>query len=200
MFLTQLDYLVFKFINGFADHLPWMDAIMVFFAKDAEYLFYAGIILYWFTRSKENRRMVSEAMLSACTAFGVSMILSHMFYRNRPFVVHTVNQLIGHPANASFPSDHAIGAFVIASSIWLFRKRDGSLWFAAAAIIAFSRIWTGVHYPLDVISGAVIGIGSAVCIHTLFKHSTLIQKLFHVGLELYERIEQRVWQFSRKRA
>lgn len=95
---------------------------MRFFAEDAEYLFYLGIIVYWFTRSRNNRQMVAEAILSTCAALGAGGIISNFYYRDRPFVHHTVIQLIQHPANASFPSDHATGAFVIATAIWLFRS------------------------------------------------------------------------------
>ncbi|BBH24122.1 undecaprenyl-diphosphatase [Paenibacillus baekrokdamisoli] len=193
MLVSQLDYKVFEAINGLAGRLPWVDAIMEFIAKDTEYLFYIAIVIYWFTRREDHRRMVVQALISACAAFGTSMILSHLFYRDRPFVAHRVIQLISHPINASFPSDHAIGAFVIATSIWLFRKRDGYIWLAIAACIAFSRIWTGVHYPLDVISGAVIGSAAAVLIHRLFTRSSKVRQWFQWSIGLYEGIERRIW-------
>ncbi|MGO4275662.1 phosphatase PAP2 family protein, partial [Paenibacillus sp. TAF58] len=119
-------------------------------------------------------------------------ILAHFFYRDRPFVTHNVIQLIAHPANASFPSDHATGAFVIAISIWIHRRKDGKLWLALAAGIAFSRVWTGVHYPSDVIGGAVIGIAAAVLIHQLFKRSSLALWLTKF-IQGYEAIESRIW-------
>ncbi|QYR19522.1 undecaprenyl-diphosphatase [Paenibacillus sp. sptzw28] len=193
MFISQMDYSIFEIINNLAGRMPWLDAVMRFFASDGSYLFYAGIIVYWFSRTSDCRRMVGEALVSACAAFGIGVVLSHLFYRDRPFVVHHVTQLIGHPANASFPSDHAIGAFVIATSIYMFRRRDGLIWLLIAACIAFSRVWTGVHYPLDVIAGAIIGIGSAAGIHGLFHRSFQVRKWFESGLGLYEGVERRIW-------
>lgn len=153
MFWPAFDYQVFQYINHLAQIIPLFNPFMRFVSEDAEYLFYLGILIYWFTRNRGNRQMVAEALISACAAFGVGGILSQFFYRDRPFVHHSVIQLIQHPANASFPSDHALGAFVIATAIWLFRKRDGAAWLALGGLIALSRVWTGVHYPLDVIAG-----------------------------------------------
>jgi undecaprenyl-diphosphatase len=193
MTLLQLDYQLFQTINSLAATASFLNPLMRFLAQDAEYFFYLGVVVYWFTRTQPNRRMIAEALISACIGLGFSGLLGHFFYRDRPFVTHTVIQLIKHPANASFPSDHAIGAFVIATTIWLFRKRDGQVWLALAACIAFSRIWTGVHYPSDVIAGAIIGIAAAASIHQLFARWIVAQKGLNAVIGLYEKMERKVW-------
>jgi undecaprenyl-diphosphatase len=193
MNLSIIDFQLFQYINQFAVKIPLLNPLMRFLAEDAEYLFYVGIIVYWFTRVKQNRQMVVEALLSACLALSLGGILSSLLYKDRPFVHHVVNQLIPHAANASFPSDHALGAFVIAMAISLFRKRDGVIWFFNAAMIGFSRIWTGVHYPLDVIAGAIIGIVSALLIHQIFARSKLIQRFCNAAIRIYEKIEIKAW-------
>jgi undecaprenyl-diphosphatase len=193
MSLTQMDYSFFKAINDTAGSLPFIDGIMRFLSQDAEYLFYLGIILYWFTRKRENRKMVTESLVSACLAFGIGMIVSHLVYRDRPFVTHHVHQLIDHAANASFPSDHSIGAFVIATAIWLFRKKAGYVWLLLAACISISRIWNGVHYPFDVITGALLGVLSAVAVHFVFMKFFFARRAMVAGIAVYESIEQRIW-------
>jgi undecaprenyl-diphosphatase len=193
MNLSNLDYYLFKIINDLAGQLILFNPLMRFLAADAEYLFYVSILVYWFTRTKQNRKMVVEALLSACAALGISGIIAHFFYRDRPFITHPVFQLIKHPANASFPSDHATGAFVIAAAIWFFRKKDGSIWLFFAACIALSRIWTGVHYPSDVIAGALIGMISAFVIHRIFIKSLYAGRLLAFCLRIYEQLEHKVW-------
>ncbi|MCY9667401.1 undecaprenyl-diphosphatase [Paenibacillus alginolyticus] len=200
MSLTQIDYFVFKAINDTAGSLPFIDGIMRFLSQDAEYLFYLGIILYWFTRKRENRKMVMESLVSACLAFGIGMIVSHLVYRDRPFVTHHVHKLIDHAANASFPSDHSIGAFVIATAIWLFRKKAGFIWLLLAAFISLSRIWNGVHYPFDVITGALLGVLSAVVVHLTFMKIPFARSVMAVGIALYESIEQRIWPSRNEKA
>ncbi|MBW5446013.1 phosphatase PAP2 family protein [Cohnella sp. CFH 77786] len=192
MTIAQLDFVVFQLINEHAGKLPWLDAVMRYFAQDAEYLFFLGILVYWFARTDENRKMVVASGMSACLALAASGVLSDLYFRNRPFVHHHVMQLIGHPANASFPSDHATGGFAIAVSIWLVKRKPGRLWLAAAACIGFSRIWTGVHYPLDVIAGALIGSVSAFAVHRLCRTNALVAWTA-AAIKFYERVESRVW-------
>lgn len=193
MSLLQVDYQLFEMVNHWGAVFSLLNPVMRFFAEYAEYLFYFGIVVYWFTRTEQNRWMVAEALISACIAMGFSAVLGHFFYRDRPFVTHAVLQLINHPANASFPSDHAIGAFVIATTIWLFRSKDGKLWLAIAALIALSRVWTGVHYPLDVLAGAVIGAGAAAGIHQLITVWSTAQKALQWAIQIYETREQKLW-------
>lgn len=166
--LQSWDYSLFSWINNAAGSFPALDAIMRFLSKDAEYLFYLAVIVYCFTRRGTDRRMVVQALVSAFVAFGIGSVLGHLFYRDRPFVTHHVHQMIDHAANASFPSNHSIGSFVIAFSIFLCRKKDGAFWLLLAALIGFSRIWNGVHYPTDVISGAIIAIVVSAVVYKLF--------------------------------
>jgi undecaprenyl-diphosphatase len=193
MTFINLDYHLFKIINDLAVKLTIFNPLMRILATDAEYLFYISILIYWFTRIKQNRKMVIESLLSACTALGISGIIAHFYYRDRPFITHTVFQLIKHPANASFPSDHAAGAFVIATAIWQFRKKDGTVWLILALCIALSRIWTGVHYPSDVIAGALIGSVSAYVVHQLFAKSLNASRLLEQFLHFYEHLEKKLW-------
>ncbi|MGG3467919.1 undecaprenyl-diphosphatase [Neobacillus pocheonensis] len=187
--MFHLDYGTFQLINHLAISERFLNPLMMFLAEKAEYLFFAGIILYWFLPKAENRKMVAEAILAACVALSINVLIGHFFYRDRPFVSHHVNWLIPHAKNASFPSDHATAAFVIAVAIWIWRKRDGWMWLLLAAGIALSRVWTGVHYPLDVVGGMVIGAGSAFVIHSLLIRSEKINKAVNVLIELYEKIE-----------
>lgn len=193
MSISDLDYQWFQQINELGHTLSALNPIMRMFASYAEYVFYLGVIVYWFTRHAVKRQMVAESLLSASIALSFSGLIGHYFYRDRPFVTHSVLQLLAHPANASFPSDHAIGAFVIATSIWLFRRKEGTVWLLLASCIAFSRVWTGVHYPLDVLAGAGIGIIAAVAVHQLFGRSTWALKCLKAIIHLYEAIESRVW-------
>ncbi|MFC5452478.1 undecaprenyl-diphosphatase [Paenibacillus aestuarii] len=198
MSFNDLDYQWFQWINQYADSVAVLNPIMRFLAQDAEYLFYLGVIVYWFTRRNDNRRMVAQALLSACVSLAVSGIIGHFFYRDRPFVTHHVLQLIAHPANASFPSDHATGAFVIATSIWLYHRKAGKVWLALAACIAVSRVWTGVHYPTDVLAGALLGLLIAVCMHQWLKSSTRMQAWLSACITIYEKIEMKVWPRTKK--
>ncbi|MEH6978772.1 phosphatase PAP2 family protein, partial [Bacillus pseudomycoides] len=88
-------------------------------------------------------------------------------------------------ANSSFPSDHATSAIVIAATLLLSAYRFKYTWFFLALVVAFSRVWVGVHYPFDVIAGIVHGVLIALFTqYVVFKIrpvSTLIAKPIFQG-------------------
>ena len=65
--------------------------------------------------------------------------------------------LVPAPHDASFPSGHAATSFAAATILTATVPRFWSLWFLLAIAIAFSRVYVGVHYPLDVVAGAALG-------------------------------------------
>ncbi|MCJ8014902.1 undecaprenyl-diphosphatase [Paenibacillus sp. KQZ6P-2] len=199
MSIGQLDYQLFQSINEWASSASFLNPVMIFLAKDAFYLFFIGLLVYWFTRSDKNRRMVVESAIATCVGLGISFILGHLFYRDRPFVAHTVHQLIDHAVNASFPSDHAIGAFAIATSIALFRKKDGIVWLILAGLIAFSRVWTGVHYPGDIVAGALIGVMVSSVVHQVLLQSKTLSGWVNACISFYEKWEVKIWPLQSKK-
>ncbi|GIP32801.1 undecaprenyl-diphosphatase [Paenibacillus sp. J2TS4] len=193
MTTTEIEYRIFKSINQWAAGDSFVNQLMIFFAEYAEYIFVIGLLVYWFTRKQRNRQMVLQTALAACTALAVNKVLGHLLYRSRPFVDHDVIQLIAHDANASFPSNHAAATFVIATAIWLFRKKEGRLWLILASIVSLSRIWVGVHYPLDILGGMMNGILCAVVIHIIFTRWAWANRVLYALLRVYEQLEQRIW-------
>lgn len=193
MSISQIDYQLFHAINEWGKSVSFLNPVMQFLAKDAFYLFFIGLLVYWFIRNAKNRRMVAESVIAACAGLAISWIIGHLFYRDRPFVTHTVLQLIDHAANASFPSDHALGAFVIAAAIGMYRKKDGIVWLILAALIAFSRVWTGVHYPTDVLGGALIGILVASGVHLVMKQNGFVSRSLNACIMFYEKYETKIW-------
>jgi undecaprenyl-diphosphatase len=192
MNLAQLDYQWFQVINQFTDRFPALNPLMAFCAVNLDYLFYLGVVIYWFVRTQENRRMVVNTLLSASAALGTNGIIGAIYHRDRPFVAHQVIQLVKHEASASFPSNHAAAAFAVAASIWLWRRKDGWVWFILAAIIGFSRIWCGIHYPMDIVGGAILGVLIAVVIGKLMRMQGL-KWLSEFLIRIYETIEHKVW-------
>ena len=83
--------------------------------------------------------------------------------RPRPYEAHPGVHLFLAPSHdPSFPSDHATAAFAIAVSLLLRSRRAGLLAIAMAVVLALARVAVGVHYPLDVIGGALLGTIAAL--------------------------------------
>ncbi len=77
----------------------------------------------------------------------------------RPFAfLDNVNLLITENPLNSFPSGHAALAFALATTMFLYNKKLGILFFGGAILVAISRILVGVHFPLDILIGSILGI------------------------------------------
>jgi undecaprenyl-diphosphatase len=100
---------------------------------------------------------------------GVSSdVLRHAIGRERPPLrFPEPHPLVHVPGNPSFPSGHAATSFACAATLaWLTPLSPVAL-YVLAALIAFSRVYVGVHYPLDVIGGAALGLGVARALRLL---------------------------------
>ncbi len=150
-------------INAPAGHHPLLDAVMVRAAGWAVGIF-VGLIVLWFligwVRGLEReRRGAITALIGAGVALLANVVISHLWYRPRPFVSHplSVHLLTHHPADASFPSDHASAAFAISFVLLAFHRRLGVLALLYAALMSYARVYVGEHYPGDIAGGFVVG-------------------------------------------
>lgn len=190
--LNSFDLFGYHLINRWAGHHPVLDKIMAFFAQYALELYVVLFILAWFTLPKsdsEKRHALVVAGFSGVLALGFNALIGQFFFRPRPFAAlpkGTFTQLIPHSSDTSFPSDHTSGSFGFAAGSW----KKGPLWVRwsftlLAILVAFARIYTGVHWPTDVLAGVVIGIISAKLIwliNPVLKPLTLLGlRVFHYG-------------------
>ena len=77
--------------------------------------------------------------------------------------------LVAAPHDHTFPSGHAATSFAAATILTAARPRWGPLWFLLALAVGFSRVYVGVHYPLDIVGGAVLGIATAIALRRLVR-------------------------------
>jgi undecaprenyl-diphosphatase len=165
---------------------------MIFFAKDALEIYALLFVIAWFTlprRDIERRHALVIAGLSGVLALLINVVISHVWFRPRPFSVlpkGTYTELISHSNDASFPSDHTSGSFGFAAGSWGHDTRWISKTFTVLAIIVmFSRIYVGVHYPTDVIAGLLVGVISGKIMwrfsRFLFPMTSFVAKLFKFG-------------------
>jgi undecaprenyl-diphosphatase len=100
------------------------------------------------------------AVLTALTAFAAdsaSFGVKDLVARTRPFVAHPQIDPLYAVHSTSFPAGHAATSFAAATLLSYVAPRAAPFLFALAALIGFSRVYVGVHYPTDVLGGAAIG-------------------------------------------
>src|SRR3990167_11076185 len=112
--------------------------------------------------------MLIVAFASAIVSRFIFVEAIRFFYYNpRPFMVlENINQLINHETTGSFPSGHASFYFALATGVYLYNKKAGYIYFILAGLIGFARIFSGVHWPLDIVGGAVLGMGTTYLIRS----------------------------------
>ncbi len=157
------DVKIFYFFNNLSGKWPIFDTATVFFADYFGYFvmafFLAILFLAPFYRDK-LKVFLTVAISVVLSRFVITEIIRFLYCRPRPFMVYTANQLVGE-ANCSFPSGHAAFFFAMAIAIYFYNKKWGTWFFSAAALITLARVVAGVHYPSDILAGAVVGILSA---------------------------------------
>lgn len=116
-----------------------------------------AVLLLFFRRT---RRAGAAMLLAMAAGFVIGNLgIKELVMRPRPFVTHSDLTPLLDPGDPwSFPSGHALSSFAAATALFCFHKKTGVLAFILAALIAFSRLYASVHYPTDVLAGAVIGI------------------------------------------
>lgn len=152
---------LFHIINGMADHNVFLNKIMIFIAVYSPILYGVLMLVQWFIGGDKGKKASMDAFFAAIIALGLNLLLSTFYFEPRPFVHHKVNVLVKHPADASFPSDHASGGAALSFTELMYDKIIGSIMMTLTILLLFARIYVGVHYPLDVIAGFIIGFISS---------------------------------------
>lgn len=97
----------------------------------------------------------------------VAKFIKVYVHRIRPcFDLPDVFELVG-TGNYSFPSNHAANNFAVATVIFLYNKKISCIFFALGILIGFSRVYVGVHYPIDVFAGFFVGIYNGIVVYIL---------------------------------
>lgn len=113
---------------------------------------------------KQDRQTLYR-MLASLTV-GTMLVegpIKNYFRRKRPFITVVQNIMVGRkPSSWSFPSGHSASSFACATALTYAYPKKAPLFYALAALVGFTRVYLGAHYPGDVASGATIGTVSAV--------------------------------------
>jgi len=174
-----MDRAIVHYAHAFIGRVPVLDGVAIFFASYFPYLVASLFIVYVYHKSafsgasglllKQHRLQFCLAtLLAVLLASGIIAPIIHYLYgRARPFVAFGWESLFAHDTDPSFPSNHATLMFTLAASMWHIHKKWGYWFFAAAAIVGIGRVYSLVHYPTDIICGALIGICAVAIVNRI---------------------------------
>jgi len=160
--IVELDIRIFRFINGTL-YNPFIERLMWFFAND---VFLVAVLFLGFIYIL-NKDIIKGKINIAFALWSViltniinSLILKNIFKRNRPVVdLENVNFLVYmRKINYAFPSTHTAMAAALVAVLWDDYKELRPVFVFFVILIGFFCIYTGGHYPLDVVAGFIEGL------------------------------------------
>jgi undecaprenyl-diphosphatase len=119
--------------------------------------------------TKKYRRVGIDIFISVALCWLVSdLVLKLLVMRPRPFdEIPGLIVLVKGASSYSFPSGHACSSFAAAFVLMRHWGKKGALFYIVAGLISVSRVWVGVHYPSDVLCGALLGTAGSYLFYTL---------------------------------
>ena len=171
--LDSLDISLLREIN--VNRITSLDSAFIFITQTAPIIVACiplAFIIIGFIRKKKKIWIEGFMIATPYLLSGIILNIIKVFaQRPRPFISYTYIQKLSDGGSSSFPSGHTSDAFSIAMIVSLFFPKAAIvipmlLW---AALVGYSRMDLGVHYPTDVLAGAILGICSSLFCHWFFK-------------------------------
>ncbi len=194
-----MDYRLYHSVNELAQHHRWLGHAAATLETWSIPLFVVATFALWlFARPGPARKWklaCGSALASAALALLANQAVALVWNRDRPYATHPDATLFGARSHdPSFPSDHASAAFAIAVAVFLYDRLVGGIFIAAAAAIAIGRVVTGVHYPADVVAGALVGAAVAFLVVRLAQPA--VERIVRAVERLTDPVVALVWRFA----
>lgn len=175
-----MDSTLLLWINGLGGTIGWIDSLSLYIVNDylIPVLLSSTLFGLLFGNPEVTRRQGTQlCVLASLLGVGISNLintaLNQIILRARPFVDYEMNLLFYPPTDSSFPANPAVVGFALAIGILLANRWLGILAIILAAMWGLSRVYSGVNYPLDVLTGFLLGGGSTAIIYIGFNFSSI---------------------------
>jgi len=161
--MTAIDIWLFRAINS-AYTSPVLDSLMVYVTQKSNFLgviVVAAVLILVFGK-RRDRVGLALLVLVVATSDSTCNLLKHLFMRVRPCgALEGVRLLVGCGGAYSMPSGHATNIFAAMVFLALRYRKGAPVFLVFAVMVAYSRVYVGVHYPSDIAVGALLGTGIA---------------------------------------
>lgn len=156
--MLSLNTHLFILLNAPAAASPTLVTLAEVIASKLIYVVPLLLIALWIWSEPEQRSGLVSTGIVAALALGANQIVGLLWYEPRPFMIGLGRTLMAHAPENSFPSDHT--TFMLTVGLALIATRAAPMWgkvvSALAVLVAWARIYLGLHFPLDMFASALI--------------------------------------------
>lgn len=172
---------IFFSLHNLANQNNFLDVVIIFFANMLPYLVIVATLIFLVVHHDVSLKYAGIkkvfnkfketffAFIVGVTALVSAEILKGVFFVLRPFNADPEVSNLFYATGYAFPSSHATFYMALALSLYFLHKKMGIILIVCAVIIGIARIIAGVHYPVDILGGYVLGIIIAVFFNYLYK-------------------------------
>lgn len=161
--ILDYDTQAFLYLNGF--HSDFWDTVMLMVTRKETWIPLYGVLLYFFIKNYRSKSIliIFFLVITIVASDQFSVLIKETVQRLRPVynpaIEHLVHNVLRKGGKYGFVSSHAANSFAIfIFTSRIFKNRRYSwLLFVWALLLCYSRIYSGVHYPLDIMGGAILG-------------------------------------------
>lgn len=184
--LEQLNLAVFSIINATPTASPLEISTAIIIAEYFVYLFPLSLVFFWLWGNEKNinqqRTLACKAAVTLVIALSISWLIGALAPHARPFAMNIGYNYLAHDASPSFPSNHGTFVFTIALAylFWSNSKRLGYIMLGLSVAIAWSRVYLGVHWPIDMVGAFIVALLSCGLTQIFWsKGGYLLQRWIH---------------------
>lgn len=158
--MEALNQALFLYVNAPAQLGTPVIAITTFLAESLIWLIPAGLVVGWLRGNDATREAVIEATVASVLALALAQLVGMVWVCPRPFMIGIGNTHLAHVADASFPSDHMTLWWTVSFCLITHAalRGIGILLSLLGIVIAWARIYLGVHFPLDMVGAAAVAL------------------------------------------
>ena len=186
----HINLILFSALNAHAGLTGWQLMGAVFAAQWLIFLMPLSLVMLWFGGGP-GREVALRAFIAAACALTLNALIGQFWYSPRPFVLEVGETFLLHDPDSSFPSDHATSIFSVALVLAFSRvqeaRRIGWILLPLALVVAWSRVYLGVHWPKDMAGALAVSAAMAWLVQT-----PALRAACATLLPLMERVYRRV--------
>lgn len=149
---------LFYQIYNLSGQNPVLDQLMIIGAETSIYIVFLLVALITILGRAKEKKAALLIILSLAISLLIIKVIRNFYLEARPFVSLAITPLIQHMADASFPSTHSSAMASVAFTYTFYKSKFALLFLILMLWVGFARIFVGVHYPLDILGGFLVGL------------------------------------------